>query len=51
MEDQDYEVRFDEYCHKCAYSDRNENESPCYDCLDLATNVNSVKPVYWKKKD
>lgn len=42
-------VEFGKYCHKCKYSDLDESEDPCWDCLDEPVNVNSHKPVKFEE--
>jgi len=43
-------VDFEEYCSKCKYKDKEENEDPCWDCLDEPVNLYSQKPVKFVKK-
>ena len=45
------EVYFDQYCPKCEHEDKPSHEEPCNDCLNNPSNINSHKPVNWKKKD
>ena len=45
------EVRFDLYCKTCAHKDLKEDEKPCDDCLQHPANLNSHKPVRWKKQE
>lgn len=45
------EVRFDQYCAKCVHASKDENEDPCWDCLENPVNVYSRKPVYFKEKE
>lgn len=44
------EVYFDKYCKSCEHSNKSEDESPCYECLDEAYNVNSHKPVKYMER-
>lgn len=39
------EVKFDEYCSRCYYKDKDENEKPCYECLKVSAKENSRKPI------
>lgn len=39
------EVYFDQYCKKCKYSDLDEAEDPCDECLSHPTNIYSHKPI------
>ena len=48
MEDTYKEVYFDKYCKTCKYSDKKEDEDPCYDCLAEPVRLYSHKPVNWK---
>lgn len=43
-------VNFEEYCPKCEYYPKAENEDPCWDCLNNSTNTWSHKPVYFEEK-
>ena len=45
------EVRFDQYCAKCVHASKDENEDPCWDCLENPVNVYSRQPVYFKEKE
>lgn len=45
------EVWFNEYCITCKYTDKGEDEDPCYDCLTEAVNLYSHKPVNWEEKE
>ena len=50
--DNDYrEVDFSEYCHKCKHVKKNEDESPCDECLDNPINLYSEKPVKWEGEE
>ena len=52
MDYQSYkEVYFHEYCKTCKYKDLKESEEPCDECLSGATNLNTHRPVYYKKKE
>lgn len=44
-------VDFHKYCKDCEYYKNKEYEDPCHDCLNNPTNVNSQKPVNFKKKE
>lgn len=44
------EVYFDQYCDKCEYSDLDEAEDPCDECLSNPTNLYSHKPTNYKEK-
>jgi len=47
------EVRFDEWCSKCEYSDITEDnmnpKDPCWDCLHEPMNIDSHKPINFKE--
>ena len=45
------EVYFDQYCSSCKYSDLEEENEPCNNCLANPANEYSHKPVYWKPKE
>lgn len=44
-------VNFDEYCFKCEYYKRDDNEPPCDICLEEPANEDSHKPVCFKEKE
>lgn len=43
------EVRFDQYCNKCKYQKKTESDDPCYECLNYGVNIDSRKPIHYKK--
>lgn len=45
------EVYFDEWCDKCKYSNTEETEDPCNECLGQPWNEDSHKPIKWKEKE
>ena len=51
MEDAYKEVYFGEYCKKCEYFKKIENEKPCDECLENPVNLYSHKPVNYKEKE
>lgn len=50
-EQENKEVDFYKYCKICKFEKLKENEDPCDFCLENNLNINSEKPVKWKKKD
>lgn len=44
------EVRFDIYCKKCLYRDKNDEDGPCDECLKNSANAYSHKPIYYKEE-
>lgn len=44
-------VYFWDYCKKCEYKEKAENEEPCWDCLSNTVNQDSHRPVYFKAKE
>lgn len=42
-------VEFDEWCKKCKYYDKGENEDPCFDCLCDPVKVASHKPTKYEE--
>lgn len=50
MENQNKIVWFGEYCKKCAHKSVKETEDPCNTCLTNPINVDSHKPVSFKKE-
>lgn len=45
------EVKFDEYCPKCQYYNKGEDEDPCWDCLNQGWNEDTHKPLMFKEAD
>lgn len=45
MEDKFKEVYFNEYCKKCQFKDKKEEEYPCDECLAEPARVYSHKPL------
>ena len=43
------EVHFHDYCVKCKYYDRKEEEDPCFDCLEEPVNLYSHKPLKFEE--
>lgn len=43
------EVFFYEYCEKCVNWKVPDGDDPCNECLGEPFNMNSHKPVYFKK--
>lgn len=43
------EVYFDKYCETCEYKEVPEKDDPCAGCLENPINLNSHKPVNYKK--
>lgn len=43
-------VDFEKFCDKCIHNKKKENEQPCCECLEHATNLHSHKPVRFEKK-
>lgn len=50
MEEGLKEVYFNEYCKKCEHEDKQEDETPCDECLQCPCNSYSHKPVYFEEK-
>lgn len=49
-------VEFENWCNKCKYYKKDEEDNPCYLCLDEPVNEDSKRPVYYvedtiKKKE
>ena len=47
------EVDFHTYCETCKNKDDYEDDenSPCYECLDEPVNIDSHKPIYYTPKE
>lgn len=44
-------VRFNLWCPSCKFFEKNGDEEPCAGCLDFSVNIDSTKPVCYKKKE
>lgn len=44
-------VRFDLYCDTCEYRDNDETKDICNECLGNPVNIDSRKPINYKKKE
>lgn len=44
------EVDFETYCKTCEYSDNEEWQDPCCECLDYGYNEETRKPVEYKER-
>lgn len=51
MEDNYKEVFFGVFCASCKHRNLNESEDPCNECLGATVNLNSHKPINYKKED
>lgn len=45
------EVYFDNFCALCIHKDKDENETPCDDCLNEPVNEHSHTPVHFIRKE
>lgn len=46
------EVRYDLYCTRCKYWDKNdEYKEPCDECMDSPTNYATDRPINFKEKE
>ena len=43
------EVRFDLFCKKCKYKNRDEKYDPCNECLEFAYRQQTAEPIYFEK--
>ncbi len=43
-------VDFDKYCKTCKHQKLKEEQPPCDECLEYATNEYSHRPVKWEAK-
>lgn len=50
MEEDYREVHFWKYCSSCKHETLEENEYPCFICLNEPLNLYSSKPVKWEEK-
>lgn len=44
-------VEFGQYCPTCRNFEKEEDEDPCCDCLNIEVRDNSHKPEYWVEKE
>lgn len=45
------EVYFGQYCPSCKHFGVPEELEPCSECVEVAANVESHKPVRWEEKE
>jgi hypothetical protein len=46
------EVRYDLYCNRCKYWDKDdEHKEPCDECMDAPTNYATDRPINFKEKE
>lgn len=45
------EVYFDRYCKTCKHEKLKETEEPCEECISEPLNLNTHRPVKYKKKE
>lgn len=50
MEDNYKIVTYELYCKNCEHKDLDEDKDPCHDCLNNPVNVDSHRPMYFKKR-
>ena len=51
MNEEYFEVYFDQYCKTCKHKGLDDVKDPCNECLDEPCNLNSHKPVRWEEKE
>lgn len=50
MDKEEKKVEFDLYCKTCRYFQDEDHEGLCNTCLARPININSTKPVKWRKR-
>ena len=45
------EANFAKYCPLCKEADRNEQDEPCNECLQVPAQYWTTKPIYFKEKE
>lgn len=43
------EVLFGDYCKKCVYRDKGEQEEPCFECIAEPVNLWTHKPIKFEE--
>ena len=51
MEYPNKEVRFDLYCDRCKYKEKDDYGEPCFSCLDEPVREYSHRPINWKERE
>lgn len=51
IENEYKEVKFNEYCPKCKFKDRKNEQVPCCYCMDEPLNLHSHKPMKFEEKE
>lgn len=44
-------VEFHNWCEKCKYWEKKEEEDPCFECLENPVNIDSHKPVKFEEAE
>lgn len=44
-------VEFDTHCGSCIHHKKEENESPCDECLENPVNLYTKKPIKYERKE
>ena len=39
------------YCKTCKFKDEEDYVDPCHECLNSPTNLHSIKPIHYVKKE
>lgn len=51
MDTEYMEVDFEKYCKTCKYSNINEWEDPCNECLEYGMRLQTIVPKEWVEKE
>ncbi len=51
MEIREHIVDFDTYCQNCKFLDKEDWKDPCHTCLNIPTNTNSRRPLYFEQRE
>lgn len=48
--EENYKIVNFEHCKNCVHWEKDENDDPCYDCLNEPTKYASEKPLYFEER-
>lgn len=44
-------VEFEKYCDTCEHKNVEQHKDPCHECLSNPSNIDSRKPINYKRKE
>lgn len=50
MDENEMIVDYEKWCKLCKHEELSEYKMPCFECLDVPTNMNTTKPIRFEEK-